>query len=470
MWPGAHDYNPPLAGPICMVAIQTSTPIFALRRSFANLQHGVLGLARSAGRLGIPVYTTRMHGREAATRSRYIRGCVELPATATDAQWLDALLGFDTGLGRPVLMPLDDAGAVFTADHQERLAERFVIPKSPVGLTGRLASKRGLLELCHRLELPAPASDFPTSEDEAVALADGYGYPLVLKCAEPRFSLPDAEAPSVLIARTEAELVAGYRRMNSAAGTPVMIQEYIPGASDTVWMFNGYFDADAECLCGFTGRKLRQTGPHTGPTTLGICIWNEAVAEAATRLMHGLRYHGIVDMGFRYDERDGQYKLLDVNPRTGSSFRLFVGEDGIDVVRAAYLDLTDQPVSPTRARDGRRWLDEPHDAVASGLLVREGELTVRRWMRSLSRVDEAAWWASDDPRPFFAMCASLARLGVRYRARRRAAAESRFALARPSDPSCPTIDQISAAWDARSGPSRAGQPTGTVTGVHRRGA
>ena len=86
-------------------------------------------------------------------------------------------------------------------------------------------------------------------------------------------------------------------------------------------MFNGYVGERGGFLCSFSGRKLRQRGPRTGPTTLGVCVANNQVSELAQRLLGAIRYRGIVDMGFRYDQRDGLYKLLDVNPRLGSTFR-----------------------------------------------------------------------------------------------------------------------------------------------------
>jgi D-aspartate ligase len=48
--------------------------------------------------------------------------------------------------------------------------------------------------------------------------------------------------------------------------------------------------------------------------------------------MQEIGYSGIVDIGYRYDRRDGEYKLLDVNPRVGATFRLFVDSNGMDVV------------------------------------------------------------------------------------------------------------------------------------------
>jgi predicted ATP-grasp superfamily ATP-dependent carboligase/ubiquinone/menaquinone biosynthesis C-methylase UbiE len=396
-----------------------STPILVLRRTFGELQHGVLGLARSVGRLGVPVYAVGDSPREIATRSRYLRGTVQAPQSASAEEWLETLVTFGLARGRPVLLSIDDGSAAFADEQHAALSDAFRMAKDPAGMHRRLASKRGLWDLCRQFGLATPSSSFPTSEDEVVALADRYGYPVVLKLSEHWRPPADPHAPSVLIARSPVEVLRGYRRMESRERPNVIVQEHIPGGADAVWMFNGYFDRDSECVCAFTGQKLRQRGRRTGPTTLGVCTWNQAVADLATRLMSCLGYQGIVDMGVRYDERDDQYKVLDVNPRIGSSFRLFVGEDGLDVVRAAYLDLTGQPVPRTRLRDGRKWVVEPYDLVASTQELRNGTLSVSRWARSFSGVQEAAWWAHDDPLPFYGMCASLGWQAVRYAARRR---------------------------------------------------
>ena len=405
--------------PSAAASHDTSTPILALRRTFGELQHTVLAVARSAGRLGVPVYAVRRNAGDVATHSRYLRGVLPAPRGGSAEQWLETLLAFGLTHGRPVLLTLDDDSAAFADEHHAALSTAFRMAEDPAGLHRRLASKRELWQLCRQLDLPTPQSCFPSSEHEAAAFADQNAYPVVLKRSEHWRAASDPQAPSVLIARTPDELLRGYRRMQSPGHPNLVVQEYIRGGPDAVWMFNGYFDRNGECLCAFTGQKLRQRGEGTGPTTLGVCVWNQAVADLATRLMRGVGYHGIVDMGVRYDERDGEYKVLDVNPRLGSSFRLFVGEDGLDVVRAAYLDLTEQPVPQTRTRAGRKWMVEPYDLVASAAEIRAGRLTASAWARSFSGVREVAWWARDDPLPFYAMCATLGWHALGYRSRRR---------------------------------------------------
>ncbi len=178
-----------------------------------------------------------------------------------------------------------------------------------------------------------------------------------------------------------------------------MLQEYIPGGDDVVWMFNGYFDSASDCLVGITGRKIRQTPVYTGATSLGICLRNDEVDETTRRWMKALGYRGILDIGYRYDARDDQYKVLDVNPRIGGTFRLFVARNGMDVARALYLDLTGQTVPIAEPIEGRKWLDE-RDVFSCLQYRRDGRLTVRQWAASLGGIRESVYFARDDIAPF----------------------------------------------------------------------
>ena len=76
--------------------------------------------------------------------------------------------------------------------------------------------------------------------------------------------------------------------------------------------------------------------------------------------MKEVGYRGILDIGWRYDARDDRYKLLDVNPRLGASFRLFVGKGGMDVLDGS---------RPVRAEaTGARLGQVPSPVIGCGLL------------------------------------------------------------------------------------------------------
>jgi predicted ATP-grasp superfamily ATP-dependent carboligase len=117
-----------------------------------------------------------------------------------------------------------------------------------------------------------------------------------------------------------------------------------------------------------------------------------------------LRYCGILDLDIRWDARDDQYKLLDFNPRLGAQFRLFRDTSDIDVILAQYLDLTGQAVPESEQVNGRYFVTENYDPIAAIAYWRCGELDLRSWLASMRKVDETAWFARDDLRPFGLMC------------------------------------------------------------------
>ena len=78
-----------------------------------------------------------------------------------------------------------------------------------------------------------------------------------------------------------------------------------------------------------------------------------------------LRFHGIADVEFKWDEREHVYKLLDINPRPWLWINLPTA-CGVDLPYAAYLDAMDRSLAPSAftQRDFRtRWVS------ARGLLV-----------------------------------------------------------------------------------------------------
>ncbi len=373
--------------------------------SRGRLHHGQLGIVRSLGRLGVPVWVFKSGPWAPVARSRYVAGSFEALTTDTPEHVLARLRQARSTIGRrAILIPTDDVGAIFVNEHASRLADQFTFPDQPPALARQLASKKGMYELCKRLGVTTPGTVFPRNRADVEAFARSTPLPVAVKAIEAGRIRADSGAQSVFIARTVGELLDYYERAENADEPNLMLQEYVPGGAESVWMFNGYFDARSDCLLAFTGQKLRQNPPYTGATSLGICVPNPAVEDVTRTFMKGLGYRGILDIGWRYDARDRQYKVLDANPRIGATFRLFVGSNGMDVARALYLDLTGQPVPGGQAQYGRKWVAENQDVTASLVYWRDKNLTPAEWAASFRGVQEAAWFARDDPLPFGIMC------------------------------------------------------------------
>lgn len=384
-----------------MIKIQDpSTPVVVLRSN----SHGGLNIMRSLGRLGVPVYNVDPHPLAPANGSRYCRGKflwdIEHRSAAESAEYLSRVR---KEIGRPcILIPTTDRTARFVVSYAQALESGFIFPKQSAEMVETLSSKKSMYGLARRCGIPTPDAIFPKSREDVLDFLERARFPVVIKGIDGQ-RLWDRTGKKMFKVRSAGELLDRYDAAEDFLNPNLMLQEYIPGGDDTVWMFNGYFNERSECLVGFTGKKIRQCPVYTGSTSLGISLHNETVRELTLDFVQAIGYKGSLDIGFRYDARDGQYKVLDANPRIGASFRLFVGQNGMDVARALYLDLTGQEVICDSIREGRKWVVEDHDLVSCYRYYRDGKLAFKQWIRSYRGVEEVAFLAKDDPLPVLLM-------------------------------------------------------------------
>jgi D-aspartate ligase len=374
----------------------TTTPVVVLRSG----RHGGLGVARSLGRLGVRVYAVDSDPAALSFYSKYCRGSfVWNFDDRPPAQSVENLIRIGRAIGaRPVIIPTTDSAALMVADYAGELRHHYSFPNLPAELARNLCSKKSMHFLAGSKGVPTPRTFFPANRRQASEFADEAGVPLIMKTID-EAKAKTAAARRKIIARNKQEMLEHYDRMEDEECPNLMLQEYIAGGESNSWMFNGYFDKSSRCLFGLTGRKIRQHRPYSGITSLGICEQNITLWETTQRFMAAIGYQGILDIGYRFDARDGLYKVFDVNPRLGCTFRLFVSNSGMDVARATYLDLTGQAVAAGEAPVGRKWIVEDLDLVSSLQYWREGTLSPGRWLASFRGVREAAFFARDDLRP-----------------------------------------------------------------------
>jgi D-aspartate ligase len=402
--------------PINTSAFDTTVPALVLKTDSYVLHHGGLGVVRSLGRLGIPIYGVYRERLMPAAVSAYLSGLFIWRGDAEDeSQFLDGMARIGERLGCPaVLIPTDDLGAIMVSQHAATLSRWFRFPHPPLGLAPLVASKKGLYELCGQLGIPCPEVSYPSSRHDFEEFAARAAFPVVVKTIKPWLVPAGAGLKSTSIIHSPEHLLGLFRRLEDHSAGNLLLQEYIPPDCAQDWFFHGYCDDKSSCLVSFTGVKLRSYPPHAGATSLGRCQDNETLRGHAEQLLEAIGYRGIMDLDYRLDLRDGEYKLLDFNPRVGAQFRVFEDAAGVDVVRALHLDLTGGEVRRRPQREGRVFVVEQSDLLASLGYHRAGELSLRSWLAPLTGgCRELAWFARDDMAPFLLMCVRFLLRGIR---------------------------------------------------------
>ena len=142
-------------------ALDCGLPVLLVRVGQYPIHHGTVGVIRTLGRAGVPVYAVTEEGVTPASTSRYLTGRVKLSSGGEPDQsaLLDRLVEVVDRLpARPLLVCTDDEAAVLVAEGAGALAGRAIYPAVPADLPRQLASKGGLHEICLQFGVPTPAT------------------------------------------------------------------------------------------------------------------------------------------------------------------------------------------------------------------------------------------------------------------------------------------------------------------------
>jgi D-aspartate ligase len=355
-----------------------------------------LDIIRDLGRHGVPVAAMDPDPGALGLRSRYATGLV-CPDPLDDEE---AFLVFLEELGRSlpqpaVVFPSHDEFIWPLSRHAKRLEPSFIVPFSPWEVMQRVHDKRAQLEAAWSSGVDTPKTVFVESREELAAAASEVPFPAVLKPVDSlafklrfRRHIIDVDSPT--------ELRRVYDKVDDLG--LLMLQERVPGGEDDLWTVGSYLDAQSRPLAVFCGHKLRQY-PHSGGSCLaGVSAWDQHLVDAALRLLQKLRFHGVSQVEFKRDPRDGRYRLMEVNARHWKWHGL-AAASGVNLSLAAYRDATRDPYLAPRQSDGVKWIVANKDVPLAILEIARRERRAGEYLRSLRGTRMDGLHSFHDPVP-----------------------------------------------------------------------
>jgi predicted ATP-grasp superfamily ATP-dependent carboligase len=264
--------------------------------------------------------------------------------------------------------------------------------------------------VAHKLGLPVPQTFVPASLAEARTLLDGLSYPVFVKPVNRADwdQLPPGAVESVKGQRFDS--ADGLRRLLDALevlerrdgrdGSRFVIQTFVEGGDHEHMSVHAYVLPDGTIAGTFTGSKLRIYPPRAG---VGAQVLSLRMAEPealARHILGALGYTGFAILQFKRDARRGVYELLEINCRY-STWTELPSRAGCNFPLAAYASLVGQPLPRLEQREGISWLDVERDLRGMTTYRASGEWTWGAYLRSLATVRCWAYFAWDDPAPFF---------------------------------------------------------------------
>ncbi len=360
-------------------------------------EHPGLGIARSLGRKGIPVVVIDDQ-HSVSQFSRYVTRVVRVKDLLDEESAVESVLevGRRYGLQGWVLFPTRDETVAAFSRHKDRLAEFFRVTTADWNSARWAWDKKNTYDRAAELGIPVPQTFNPRTEAE---LAELYPrLPLALKPAikENFFYATGAKAWR---AETPDQLHDLFRRaIRQIRPEEILIQEIIPGDGQRQYSYCAFFK-NREAHSTLVARRLRQHPREFGRAATYVETTENLEVEALSeRFLRAINYYGLVEVEFKQDPRDGQYKLLDVNARTWGFHSIGEGA-GVDFPYLLYADQLGLPIDRRRGKANVGWLRMVTDFPTAGLDLLTGKLGVPSYWTSLRRTRSESVFCLKDPLP-----------------------------------------------------------------------
>ncbi len=362
--------------------------------------HPGLAIARSLGRRGIPVVV--IDDQYSISRfSRYVTRFERVPDLKDQQAAVDSVLevGQRFGLKDWVLFPTRDENVAAFSIHRDRLAKLFRVT-TPAWETVRWAwDKTNTYKLAEKLGIPAPRTWNPKNVDDLSAL---YAHlPLAVKPAvkENFFYATGAKAWR---AETPEQLRELYQRACCDIDPrEILIQQIIPGDGLRQLSYCAFF-RDGHAHSVMLARRLRQHPREFGRAATYVeTVDLPEIEELSERFLRAINFYGIVEVEFKQDPRDGEYKLLDVNARVWG-FHGLGPVAGVDFPYLLFADQCGMQVAPARGKSGLGWMRLLPDVPLVLSNLADGYLTLGAYWHSLKATRVESVFSRQDPAPSIA--------------------------------------------------------------------
>lgn len=268
-------------------------------------------------------------------------------------EWVRFMVNLATRLGeRAVLIPSADQFVSALAEHSEQLAPHFYFLPASVNVQALLATKKRQYALAETGGLPVPFTRYIENEQELQDFVAIASFPCLIKPVHFREweRFPEGHPllnEKIVLAHSPGELLEKYRLAAVVSGN-VVAQEVIQGPDTNKMVYLACYRSDGVRLASLLLRQLRTAPIHFGSASIVEPIQDDKTNAVCDEFLKQLYYVGIVELELKLDDRDGQVRLIEANPRYSVTADAAVYA-GLELGWLHYLDLVGKNPLPVDA-------------------------------------------------------------------------------------------------------------------------
>ncbi len=347
-----------------------------------------LSNVRALGEMGVPVYVADCTCC-LAQYSRYCTKSFRCPPFLSE-EFIPFLIyiGQSENLSNWLIMASNDHIVEQLSKHKEELIPYYSIVVPDYDDLINIVNKKKLSSIASAVGTHVPK--YCSSHD--LKAAQLLRYPVLIKgCTG--LSFYKNIHKKAIVADSFSNLLNETKKIDTSVD--YFIQEEIHNKEGIVISFT-CFSIDGTIKSYWMGNKLREHPIRYGTATFAQSVYIPELVTEAKPLIAKLSYTGICEIEFMLDERDNQYKLIEINPRTW----LWVGlakSCGCNYAQMLYNYVNNIPtIFPDNYKTGYKWVNLLTDIPYAIKAITQKKLSPREYFKSFhGHIVHAVWCWSD---------------------------------------------------------------------------
>ncbi len=350
-----------------------------------------LGIVRILGERGIPVVVVDNTYQCVARASKYCKGFFKV----RDELLFEFLNNeiFRRKYEGWTIFPTNDMHVRLLSMNRQSLERSYLISTDKWEVVKTFYNKKETYRLAQKLGIPLARTYYP--KDRSSLEAIDILFPCIIKPAV-MYDFYKKSGKKVLICKDFNDMLRKYdEALNIIPADEIIIQEIIQGSGWNQYSACFLF-LEGKTYVSLTACRLRQHPPDFGnATTYAETVEMPDLKNIGEKLLGSVKYNGICEIEFKRDDRDNEFKLLEVNPRTWK-WHSIANKTGTPFIPLFFDYLAGRTINPVEGFKHAAFCHYLTDIPIRLKLLLKG---ADNW-KQLSSPLENATWSARDPLPW----------------------------------------------------------------------
>ncbi|WP_337873502.1 hypothetical protein [Ignavibacterium sp.] len=328
-----------------------------------------LPIIRLLGRKQIPVTAVFGKGKDLSpfnkiiAQSNYISEKIFFDEANYSESLIKSLVEYGNKQNsKPVLFLASDTDLEVVSSHRDKLHQYYHFTLPPDYRIKEILNKDKFISLARDYNLPVPKSLRITLDLSPEKILGLLNFPFIVKPSwrDNRW-LKKFREKKVFIIKNSDELKL---TLNKLKEFPVeyLAQEIISGPESNIFCSFSILNKNSDPIESGFCRKLTQYPPDFGNTSIAAPVNNEELKKLSDEIFRKLKLTGYASIEFKFDEKDRQFKVIEVTPNRFNRQFAVTSMLGLNLPYILYQYELEREILPQQLKSSDRlWLSEVNE-------------------------------------------------------------------------------------------------------------